>query len=108
MQIEPVFNYYINTFDVIPSDNGLTNVITKVNIVIVATYSYFTESAFYNLSLAPPSPSSFISYETLTRETVLEWINACQDQIFIAKKLELTNKLTEQATKPVITIKPPF
>ena len=108
MQIEPLFNYYINTFDVIPSDNGLTNVITKVNIVIVATYSYFTESAFYNMSLAPPTPSSFVNYETLTRETVLEWINACQDQIFIAKKLELTNKLTEQATKPVITIKPPF
>ena len=108
MQIEPVFNYYINTFDVIPSDNGLTNVITKVNIVIVATYSYFTESAFYSMSLSPPSQSSFISYETLTRETVLEWINACQEQIFIAKKLELTNKLNEQATKPVITIKPPF
>ena len=108
MQIEPVFNYYINTFDVIPSDHGLTNVITKVNIVIVATYSYFTESAFYSMSLAPPTPSSFVNYETFTRETVLEWINACQDQIFIAKKLELTNKLTEQATKPVITIKPPF
>jgi hypothetical protein len=74
MQIEPVFNYYINTFDVIPSDNGLTNVITKVNIVIVATYSYFTESAFYTMSLSPPSESSFIAYDALTRETVLEWI----------------------------------
>ena len=108
MQIEPVFNYYINTFDVIPSDNGLTNVITKVNIVIVATYSHFTDSAFYTMSLSPPSPSSFIDYETLTRDIVLGWINDCQDQIFLAKKLELTNKLSEQANKPVITIKPPF
>jgi len=108
MQIEPVFNYYINTFDVIPSDNGLSNVITKINIVIVATYSHFTESSFYTMSLSPPSPSSFVAYETLTRDIVNEWIEGCQDQIFIAKKLELKNKLTEQATKPVITIKPPF
>jgi hypothetical protein len=108
MQIEPTFNYYINTFDVIPSDNGLTNVISKINIVIVATHSYFTESSFYTISLGPPSESSFISYESLTQEIVQGWINECQDSIFVAKKLELTNKLTEQATKPIITIKPPF
>ena len=102
MQVDPVYNYYINTFDVIPSDNGLSNVITKINIVIVI------ESSFYTMSLSPPSLSSFVAYETLTRDIVNEWIEGCQDQIFIAKKLELKNKLTEQATKPVITIKPPF
>ena len=60
------------------------------------------------MSLAPPSQNSFIDYDSLTRDIVLGWINDCQDQIFLAKKLELTNKLNEQANKPVITIKPPF
>jgi len=108
MQIEPLFNYYINTFDVIPSDNGLTNIISKINIVIVASHSYFTESTFYNMPLAPPNESSFISYESLTQDIVQGWIKDCQDSIFLSKKLELRNKIIEKATQPVITIKPPF
>ena len=108
MQIEPVFKYYINTFDVIPSDNGLTNVITKINIVIIASHSHFTESAFYTLSLNPPSQSSFINFDSLTNDIVQGWINDCQDQVFLAKKQELTNRINESANKPVITMKPPF
>ena len=37
MQIEPTYTFYIDTFDLILSDNGLTNVIKNINIIIVAS-----------------------------------------------------------------------
>ena len=45
--ITPTYKYFINTFDVIPNTNNLVNVIVKVNIMILASYSYFTTSDFY-------------------------------------------------------------
>ena len=108
MQIEPVYTYYIDTFDLILSDNGLTNVIKNINIIIVASYSYFVESSYYKLPMAPPSEESFIDYELLTKEIVLGWVNECNDVLFLAKKEELKTKINELVNKPIVTIKPSF
>jgi hypothetical protein len=60
------------------------------------------------MPLAPPNEESFISYELLTREIVLEWIRTCDDLIFLLKKEELKTKINELANKPTIIIRPNF
>ena len=108
MEIEPTYTYYIDNFEIILSENGLTNIIKKVHIIIVATYNYFTESSYFAMPLAPPNVESFISYELLTREIILEWIRTCDDLIFLLKKEELKTKINELANKPTIIIRPNF
>ena len=58
--------------------------------------------------MAPPSPTSYISFNELTNDVVQEWINASNDEYFILKKEELKQKLIDLAAQPVVTIKAPF
>lgn len=108
MEIVPTYTYYIDNFEIILADNGLTNIIKTIHIIIVATHSHFTESSYFAMQLQPPSEESFITYESLTKEIVLGWINECTDLIFLTKKEELKKKINESANKPIIIIKPNF
>ena len=82
MEIVPTYTYYIDNFEIILADNGLTNIIKTIHIIIVATHSHFTESSYFAMQLQPPSEESFITYESLTKGIVLGWINECTDLIF--------------------------
>jgi hypothetical protein len=79
------------------SEGGLSSVIGRVSFVIEVSDDQTTLSSFFPVDLDDPSPDSFIEYENLTREQVMQWVlNKVDPEHVKALEHGLISRLTEQ------------
>lgn len=104
--------WQVTKLDVVPLLNNLSNVVLNVHWKLTLTYQGITDSIEGVYPLDPPSQETFVDYNNLTEEQVLDWIfNAPVikerfkyplDKASIEKILldRLKQKYDEQQTQP--------
>jgi hypothetical protein len=103
--MEYTFNTLITHLDIIPSLDGLENIVKRVHwkVDCVNDGKYYYEEGNYTLPSA--SDTDFTAYGNLTKEQVLSWLAGNVD--FDAIKATLTTKIDNEA-HPTINIAVPF
>lgn len=93
-------------FNVVPSEDGLTNIVASIGWIYTGTDGEYTASYQGQLPLSPPNPSNFIPYDELTEKWAIEQVTAYVELIpmqeNIIKEIERQKK---PATEP---LPPPF
>jgi hypothetical protein len=107
--IDPLFVWNIRRMDVMPSFNGMTNVVKCIHwtYVVTATVEDVVYSAYYTdiANLLPPE-SQFTQYEKLTKEMVVEWLDNIVDLPKI-KNIVIAN-LQNNFAPPIVSLPLPF
>lgn len=99
-------NWIIAALDVAPSDETLIDVVKTIHWRKQATEvvgeKTYTADMYGACSVTPPTPEAFISYQDLTEEEVIAWLEATLDtasidsaldtQIDVAKNPPIVNK----------------
>jgi hypothetical protein len=94
-------------------ENGLSNVVSRINIKLVATKTYNGEEYITQLigplDIPPPDNANFTPYESLTKEQVINWItNTIGEQPLQKIYDRLQNILNEQINPTIVSLEPPF
>ena len=91
------------------SENGLNNVVyqihwkyTKSTTIGDETYSKYNNGI---ITIPSPDPQLFTSYENLTKEQVVGWVQTTLGQEYITDMdMRLTNNVTDQTTQIVLEL----
>lgn len=91
------------------SENGLNNVVyqihwkyTKSTTIGDETYSKYNNGI---ITIPSPDPQLFTSYENLTKEQVVGWVQTTLGQEYITDMdTRLTNNVTDQTTQIVLEL----
>jgi hypothetical protein len=67
-------NWKIEQLDVAPSEGNLSNVVCRVHWRLLASNGTQEVDTFGDLRLGPPDQSAFINYSSLTKATVVQWL----------------------------------
>lgn len=72
-------NWRIDQLECKVSENGLSNVVSNIECVLKVTdiinnKSYTSGQRFSSISLQSPNSETFVEYDNLTQEQVVEWI----------------------------------
>jgi len=89
----------------VPSQDGLTDVVTAVNWQVLATDGTYYAQQSGTDAVGPPNPGDFTAYPNLTQAQVLSWIpdpSTADVQAYLASNIAL------QANPPVVTLPPPW
>ncbi len=106
-------NWNILRLECKTSENGLTNIVHKIYWKCIATLTNngkeYTAEMNGPLEIAPPNPSNFTPYESLTKEQVVKWVT---DTFGVKGTQEiydfLENNLNEQINPTTVVLSPPF
>lgn len=95
------------------SENGLSNVVYKIQWIYKVTNTIDTKqysSANRGNSYLPtPSPLSFISYDNLTKQQVVDWVtDVLGEENLQTMTTELTNANILKANPVTVILNPPF
>ena len=95
------------------SENGLTNIVQRIqwNYKVTETVNGQEYSSEINGSLDLPSPSqeSFIPFESLTKEQVVNWIELTMGSEYLTELTNyLLNQINEKVSPTVVYLDPPF
>jgi hypothetical protein len=103
--MEKTFNILITHFDVIPSKDGLTNVIKKAHWKVDCLYEgkYYYKTGSY--TLPPASDTDFTAFENLTKDQVIGWLSGPIN--FNIVKNELSEEIDE-SLYPTVNLQLPF
>jgi hypothetical protein len=105
----------MNTWEILAmncktSENGLTNVVESVLWKLTSTTTI--DGTEYPLTspgltnLPSPTPEEFTDYDSLTKEQVVEWVEANTDVNEVITRLE--QQLVERLNPTHVTLQPPF
>lgn len=106
-------NWTISRLECKTLENGLSNVVYKVHWKCIATEvangNTFSAEMYAPLNLPSPDPNNFITYNSLTKEQVLNWVK----EVFGDKGVQeiydfLQNDLNEQINPTIISLTPPW
>jgi len=101
-----VFNWEVLSLYAAPSENGLTDVVKRIVWRCQATEGSYVADIYRDTFLTTAQQESFISYESLTHETVIDWIKAHED--IPALEAELLAKLEEVKNPSIVDKKLPW
>jgi hypothetical protein len=73
------FSFEILSLYVAPYENGLNNVVKRVTWRYTAKDGIHAADIFRDSLLESPDPNSFVVYDTLSPETVIEWIKSTEN-----------------------------
>lgn len=90
----------------IPSKDGLTNIVDKINWRFQITEDKYYGDVYGHTKLPAPSGDSFTAYDDLSEETIINWVKEREDGDAIIAKA--TAKLEENKTPPVVEKNPPW
>lgn len=105
------FTFSIKNFDVSPSYNGLTNVVTRVHWGYTGLYIDNSGKSWSQLvygvsDISAPDPMSFTPFEELTFDIVNNWLN----QILNISDLQynITVLINDRINPPTVTMDVPW
>ena len=71
-----VYSWNFNPLEIVYNEETLTNVVTVVHWQYVATHVSASQQSIGTVSLDTPSAEAFIPFESLTKEMLVDWVEA--------------------------------
>ena len=101
------YTWSISKLDCAPAENGLTNIVKVIHWGFTGIDENGVSASMSNsYPLSTPSPEAFTDYSTLTRETVISWLESNLDVGYIKSKL--SNEITSQYNPPITPLPLPW
>ena len=101
------YTWSISKLDCAPAENGLTNIVKVIHWGLTGVDENGVSASMSNsYPLPSPSPEAFTDYSTLTRETVISWLESNLDVGYIKSKL--SNEITSQYNPPITPLPLPW
>ena len=106
-ELVPVFSYDIICLDVVPLNSPFTNVIKTIYFNYTATYDKYQTTIPSTASLPDVDSSNFISYDDVTKDILVSWIETYSCELSTLQRL-LTNNISVQLKDNIVHLPPPF
>ena len=101
------YTWSISKLDCAPAENGLTNIVKVIHWGLTGVDENGISASMSNsYPLSTPSPEAFTDYSTLTRETVISWLESNLDVGYI--KSRLSNEIASQYNPPITSLPLPW
>jgi hypothetical protein len=100
------YNWIISAMDVKLSEGEMKDVVIMVHWIRTATDGEFSSQSYGTCPVASPTPEQFISYEDLTKEEVVVWLEESLDVAEIDANLYAQVELKKNPIDA--TLPPPF
>jgi hypothetical protein len=101
------YTWDIFRLDCAPSENGLTNVVKTIHWILQAKDENGITASFGNCYPLPePNPEEFTDYSTLTKETVIGWLESNLDMGYLQTRL--TTEIELQYNPPITSLPLPW
>ena len=101
------YTWSISKLDCAPAENGLTNIVKVIHWGLIGVDENGVSASMNNsYPLPSPSPEGFADYSTLTKETVISWLESNLDVGYI--KSILSNEIASQYNPPITSLPLPW
>ena len=101
------YTWNIFGLDCAPLENGLTNIVKVIHWGLTGVDENDVSASMSNsYPLSSPSPEAFTDYSTLTKETVIGWLENGLDVGYI--KTILSNEISSQYNPPITSLPLPW
>lgn len=101
------YTWSISKLDCAPSENGLTNIVKVIHWGLTGVDENGISASMSNsYPLPSPSPEAFTDYSTLTKETVIGWLESNLDVGYL--KSILSNEIASQYNPPITSLPLPW
>lgn len=101
------YTWNIFQLDCAPSENGLTNVVKVIHWGLKAQDDNgYSAECSNSYPLPSPSPEGFSDYSSLTKETVISWLENNLDVGYIQSRL--SNEIASQYNPPITSLPLPW
>ena len=101
------YTWSISGLDCAPAENGLTNIVKVIHWGLTAADENGISASMSNsYPLPSPSPEAFTDYSTLTKETVIGWLESNLDVGYL--KSILSNEIASQYNPPITSLPLPW
>lgn len=101
------YTWDIFRLDCAPSENGLTNVVKTIHWILQAQDENGVSASINNsYPLPEPNPEVFNDYSTLTKETVVGWLENSLDMGYL--QTTLTNEIASKYNPPITQLPLPW
>lgn len=101
------YTWDIFRLDCAPSENGLTNVVKTIHWILQAQDENGVSASINNsYPLPEPNPEVFNDYSTLTKETVVGWLENSLDMGYL--QTTLTNEIASKYNPPITPLPLPW
>ena len=100
------FTWTFPILDTAPSENNLVDVVKNVHWMYTCTDGTYTAESYGSVALASPVAQSYISYNSITKQTVIGWVEG----VLIVPEIQQTllDKIQTLKTPAVVPRKPNF
>jgi hypothetical protein len=101
------YTWNISKLDCAPAENGLNNIVKVIHWGLIGVDENCVSASMNNsYPLPSPSPEGFADYSTLTKETVISWLESNLDVGYI--KSILSNEIASQYNPPITSLPLPW
>jgi hypothetical protein len=101
------YTWDIFRLDCAPSENGLMDVVKIIHWSLTGIDENGVSESFRNsYPLPPPSPEAFSDYSTLTKETVIGWLESNLDVGYL--QTYLANEIASKYNPPIASLPLPW
>jgi hypothetical protein len=101
------YTWSISKLDCAPSENGLTNIVKVIHWGLTGVDENGTSASFSNsYPLPTPNPEAFSDYSTLTKETVIGWLESNLDVGYL--QTVLVNEIASKYNPPIASLPLPW
>ena len=101
-----VYTWSFPQFDVVPSEDGMTNVVKTIHWRYDAVDGDYSAGAYGTVGLGEPNPTDFIPYNQLTEQWTVDAVSASVDVPTLQETL--AKQIADQKNPPVVPMQPPF
>jgi hypothetical protein len=100
------FTWSFPQFDVVPSEDGLTDVVKTIHWRYDAVDGEYAAGAYGTVGLGEPNPTDFIPYDQLTEAWA---INAVSASINVPEmQAALEKQIADEKNPPIVPMAPPW
>lgn len=101
------YTWSISKLDCAPSENGLTNIVKIIYWTLTGVDENGVSSSMSNsYPLPEPNPEVFNDYSTLTKETVVGWLESSLDMGYLQTRL--ANEIASKYNPPITPLPLPW
>ena len=101
------YTWSISKLDCAPAENGLTDVVKIIHWSLTGQDENGVSSSMSNsYPLSSPSPEAFTDYSTLTKETVISWLESNLDVGYL--QTYLANEIASKYNPPIASLPLPW
>jgi len=101
-----VYTWSFPQFEVAPSEDGLTNVVSVIHWRLDAMDGIYSAGAYGSVALGAPDPAAFTPYADITEQWAIDAVSANID--LPAVEAALAGEINKKKNPPTVPMAPPF